>query len=323
MSWLVRKLMYAILIVLGVNLFTTVLFFQVNSPDDIARFQLGSKRVTPEAIERWKKDRGLDQPLLWNASLTGGAQLTQTIFMQRTLGIVRGHLGVSEDGRDILREIQQRALPSLAVALPSFVGGLVLAIVLGLVAVMFRAGRTDRWMMAVCVVLMSISSLFYIILGQYWFSKVLLWFPISGYDPASPWVFLVLPIIVSILAGLGGEVRWYRSLFVREVGQSYVQAARARGLSEWAVLWRHVLPNTMIPILTGVVVVIPRLFLGSLILESFFGIPGLGSLMIEAIQAQDFNVVQSMVLVGTVLYLIGLLLTDVMYAVVDPRVRVS
>jgi peptide/nickel transport system permease protein len=122
---------------------------------------------------------------------------------------------------------------------------------------------------------------------------------------------------------VGASSRWYRTIFLEEIGKDYVRTARAKGVSELHVLFRHVLKNAMIPILTGVVVVIPLLFLGSLLTESFFGIPGLGSYTIDAINAQDFSVVRAMVFLGSVLYIVGLILTDISYTMVDPRVRLQ
>lgn len=148
--------------------------------------------------------------------------------------------------------------------------------------------------------------------------------PISGYqggfDAAR---FVILPLVVGVVSGIGSGARWYRTIFLEEIGKDYVRTARAKGLSEVTVLFRHVLKNAMIPILTGAVVVIPLLFMGSLISESFFGIPGLGSYTIDAIQAQDFAVVRSMVFIGSALYILGLLLTDLSYTLVDPRVRLE
>jgi peptide/nickel transport system permease protein len=146
--------------------------------------------------------------------------------------------------------------------------------------------------------------------------------PISGF--AGGWdalKFLILPMAIGVIGGVGSGARWYRTIFLEEIGKDYVRTARAKGLAETAVLFRHVLKNAMIPILTGAVVIIPLLFMGSLIMESFFGIPGLGSYTIDAIQSQDFAVVRSMVFIGSVLYIAGLLLTDISYTLVDPRVR--
>jgi peptide/nickel transport system permease protein len=146
--------------------------------------------------------------------------------------------------------------------------------------------------------------------------------PISGYaGGADALKFVVLPVLIGVVSGIGSGARWYRTIFLEEMGKDYVRTARAKGLKESVVLYRHVLKNGMIPILTGAVVVIPLLFMGSLLMESFFGIPGLGSYVIDSIRSQDFAVVRSMVFLGSVLYIVGLLLTDRSYTVVDPRVR--
>jgi len=174
------------------------------------------------------------------------------------------------------------------------------------------------------VAMMSISSLFYIIGGQYLISKLWHLVPISGFaDGVDALKFLVLPVAIGVIGGIGTGSRWYRTLFLEEMGKDYVRTARAKGLAESVVMFRHVLKNAMIPILTGVVVVIPLLFMGSLIVESFFGIPGLGSYTLDAIQSQDFAVVRVMVFIGSVLYILGLLLTDISYTLVDPRVRLN
>ena len=135
--------------------------------------------------------------------------------------------------------------------------------------------------------------------------------------------FVILPVVIALVASIGERGRWYRTIFLEEMGKDYVRTARSKGLSETTVMFRHVLQNGMIPILTGAVVVIPTLFMGALIMESFFGIPGLGSYTIDAIQAQDFSIVRSMVFLGAVLYIVGLLMTDISYTLVDPRVRLE
>jgi peptide/nickel transport system permease protein len=146
--------------------------------------------------------------------------------------------------------------------------------------------------------------------------------PISGFgDSLDAWRFLILPVVIGVISGIGSSTRWYRTIFLEEVNKDYVRTARAKGLPETVVFFRHILRNALIPILTGVVVVIPLLFMGSLLTESFFGIPGLGSYTIDAINAQDFAVVRSMVFIGSVLYIVGLILTDISYTLVDPRIR--
>lgn len=324
LAYLVRRLIYALPILLGVNILTFALFFVVNTPEDMARMQLGVKRVTPEAIERWKMERGYDKPLVFNAQAQGAGHLTETVFFQKSLRMFVFDFGRADDGRDIGQEITSRMGPSLAIAVPTFLLGLFASIALALFLVMFRATALDFWGVVVCVAMMSISSLFYIIGGQWLVAKVWSLVPISGYGVGlDAGRFLVLPVLISVVAGIGGHARWYRTLFLEEISKDYVRTARAKGLSEGVVLFRHVLGNALIPILTGVVVVIPLLFMGSLLVESFFGIPGLGSYTIDAINAQDFAVVRAMVFIGSLLYIVGLILTDISYTLVDPRVRLG
>ncbi len=323
-AYIVRRVAYAVPILIGVNLITFVLFFVVNSPDDMARMHLGAKRVTQESIENWKRDHGYHKPLLWNAEAQGTEQLTQTIFFDKSVSLFVFDFGRSDNGRDIGYDIGQRMWPSLAIAVPTLIVGLLVYITFALVLVFFRATYVDFWGVVLGVVMMSISPLFYIILGQFLVGKLLDLVPISGYEASlGAWKFLVLPVAVGVLASFGTETRWSRTIFLEEIGKDYVRTARAKGLPERLVLFRHTLRNALIPILTRIVAVLPLLFMGSLITESFFGIPGLGSYTIDAINSQDFAIVRSMVFLGSVLYIIGLLLTDISYTIVDPRVRLE
>jgi len=323
-AYIIRRLLYAIPILIGVNLLTFALFFVLNSPEEMARMHLGEKRVTEEAIANWKQEYGYDKPLLFNASAAGLARFTDTIFFERSVRLFVFDFGSSDDGRDIGYDITQRMWPSLAIAVPVLLVGLAVNISLALFIVLFRATYLDLGSVVVLVAMMSISGLFYIIGGQFLLSKLFHLVPVSGYDTGlNAWKFLILPVIVGVIGGIGAGARWYRTLFLEEVSKDYVRTARAKGLGERRVLFRHVLGNALIPILTGVVVVLPLLFMGSLITESFFGIPGLGSYTIDAINNQDFAIVRAMVFLGAVLYILGLLLTDISYTLVDPRVRLQ
>ena len=320
-DYLLRRLLYAFPILLGVNIITFFLFFVVNSPDDMARVHLGNKYVTTDAIEKWKGDRGYDRPLFYNSEKHGRDKLLDTIFYAKTVKLFVFDFGQSDSGRDIGYDISQRMWPSLMITLPILILGLFLTISLALAVAFFRATYLDTFAVIMCVCMMSISGLFYIIGGQYLFSKLLKIVPISGFDDGFLAIkFLILPIIVGVVGGLGSGTRWYRTIFLEEVNQDYVRTARSKGLSEKVVFYVHVLRNGMIPILTGVVALLPSLFLGSLITEAFFGIPGLGSYTIEAIQSQDFSIVRAMVFLGSALYILGLVLTDISYTFVDPRI---
>src|SRR5260221_3786818 len=321
LAYLIRRILYAVPILIGVNLLTFALFFVVNTPDDMARMQLGAKRVTAEAIEKWKEERGYDKPLLFNAKASGSKKLTATIFYEKSVRLFVFDFGASEDQRNIGAEISKRMWPSLALAVPVFLVGLAVCITFALVMAFFRATALDFGGVVLCVAMMSISTLFYIVGGQYLVSKVLHLVPISCYaGGADAFKFLVLPVVIGVAGGIGASTRWYRTIFLEEISKDYVRTARAKGLAESAVLFRHVLKNALIPILTGLGVVIPLLLLGSLRSESFFGIPGLGSYTIDAIQAQDFAIVRSMVFIGSVLYTVGVILTPVSYTLGDPRI---
>ena len=317
--YLARRLWQAIPTVAGVVLITFVLFNVVGgSPAALVLGQNAGAR----ALEEFEAERGYDKPLFINGEAQGVGRFTETIFFAKSARLFVGDFGRAEDGRDIAREITSRMGPSLAIALPTFILGLFVTVSLALLLALFRATPLDFWGVVLCVAMMSISGLFYIIGGQFLISKLWRLVPISGFAGGlDAWKFLILPVVIGVVAGIGSSTRWYRTIFLEEIGKDYVRTARAKGLSEITVLFRHVLRNAMIPILTGVVVVIPMLFMGSLLSESFFGIPGVGSYTIDAIQAQDFAVVRSMVFIGSVLYIVGLILTDLSYTLVDPRIR--
>lgn len=323
LSYLIRRILYAIPILIGVNIVTFLLFFAVNSPDDMARAHLGDKHITQEMVDQWKISHGYDQPLFIN-NKAGVNRFTDTLFMNKSIRLFAFQFGTSDAGRNIGHDISQRMWPSLSIAAPILIFGLLINIVIALVLVFFRGTGFETTGLVLLITLMSVSMLFYIIFGQFMAGKVMRLVPISGYQTGwGAWRFLVLPIMIGVIGGIGAGARWYRSIFLEEMGKDYVRTARSKGLSEGRILFSHVLKNGMIPILTGIVVIIPSLFLGSLLMESFFGIPGLGSYTIDAIKQQDFAIVRAMVFLGSVLYILGLILTDFSYAWVDPRVRLS
>lgn len=323
-AYILRRILYAIPVLIGVNLITFILFFMVNTPDDMARMHLGQKHVTQAAIERWKQQHGYDKPLFINSQESGIQKFTQSLFFQKSLKLFVFDFGRSDSGRDISHDILQRMGPSLAIAIPILFLGLLANITFAMLMAFFRGTYLDLWGVVICITMMSISGLFYIIGGQFLIAKVLKLVPVSGYgDGLAAIKFVILPVLVGLIGGIGAGTRWYRTIFLEEINKDYVRTGRAKGLSEMRVLFKHVLKNAMIPILTGIVVVIPVLFMGSLVLESFFGIPGLGSYTIDAIQQQDFSIVRAMVFLGTILYIVGLILTDITYTLVDPRIKLQ
>ena len=326
LSTIVRRLAYGVLILIGVNLATFFLFFTVNTPDDMARMNIGGKRVTQAQIVKWKAERGYDKPLYVNEARQGSERYTDTIFWDRSVSLFTLNFGRSdsESAGDIGHQVRERMAVSLQLALPLFILQVIASTAFALLLVMFRQTRFDAWGVVLCVLMLSISSLFYIIVGQYFFSRVLGLAPISGYASGLDAVkFLVLPIALSLLARLGGEARLYRAMFLEEMGRDYVRTARAKGLGEPRVLFGHVLRNALIPIVTSAGGYLPYVFLGSLVFESFFGLPGLGAYVIDAISNQDFAVVRTMVFLGSLLYVLSYIAIDIAYTWIDPRVRLS
>lgn len=324
LAYIIRRTLYAIPVLIGVNLITFALFFGVNTPQDIARMHLGAKRVSHAEIHNWVQAHGYDRPMLYNAGEHGVEKFTDTIFFHKSLSVLWFDFGRSDAGHDIGHAITHRMWPSLALAVPTLIIGLLVNITFALLLVMLRSTYLDTWGTGLCVMLMSISPLFYIIAGQYFFAIEAHLVPISGYSGGlSAIKFLILPIVIGVVSGIGASTRWYRTIFLEEYGKDYVRTARAKGVSEFRVLFSHTMRNGLLPILTGVVVLLPLLFMGSLIMESFFGIPGLGAYTIHAIRSQDFAIIRAMVFLGSLLYIVGLLLTDISYTLVDPRVRLS
>jgi peptide/nickel transport system permease protein len=272
-------------------------------------------------LEQWIVNHGYDKPRVWNPE-----DPLDTLLVDHFRRMLTFDFGRSDaDDTPILEQLRRRAGPSLTLTVPLFGMGLVIGIALSLFVAYFRETYIDRSGVVLCVLAMSISILLYIIGGQYLIGKLLRWFPISGFDPDPALVsrFLAMPWLVGLLSGLGGDVRFYRTVFVEETGRDYVRTARAKGCGDGRIMARHVLRNAMIPILTRVVVAIPFLFTGSILLESFFGIPGLGSMTVDAIQGNDFATLRVMVFIGSLLFILGQIATDVSYTLVDPRVRLE
>ena len=327
LAYLVRRIAYGALTVLGVLMLLFVLFFAITDPEDIARKALGEK-AGPEVIAEWKKSHGYDKPLLFNAreGVSGTAHLTDTLLFEHYRRMLTFDFGRSDaDDAPIAKRLWEGAGPSLSLTVPLFALGLVVAVTLSLFVAFFRETYIDWIVLVVCMLAMSVAGLLYIIGGQYLIGILLKWFPISGYnpDPSVVFRFLALPVLVGVLTGFGADTRFYRTVFVEETGKDYVRTARAKGAGEMRVMVHHVLRNAMIPILTNIVMAIPFLFTGVLLLESFFGIPGLGSLTVEAIQGNDFSTLRTMVYIGALLFILGQILTDISYTIADPRIRLS
>ncbi|MDX1563833.1 MAG: ABC transporter permease subunit [Phycisphaeraceae bacterium] len=419
-GYIVRRCLYAVPILIGINVAVFALFFLINTPDDMARAHLGVKRSTAGQIDSWKRQRNLHLPMFYNRGWTrtatvdvdegdqthtetltlkpgrhrliaegreeqtfriqlrneangrkvpltlpqirGGEStdfsldgqdpielklelrapagtrllveshrelsfaraVTDTIFYKRSIGMLLFDFGRNDRGEMIGREIADRILPTLVITVPALIFGTFVYIIAAMLLATFRGTYIDRWGGLICVVMMSISMMFYIIGGQWLFGAVLRLVPVSGFDADGYAMrFWILPVAIIIMTDFGATSRFYRTVFLEELHRDHIRTARAKGTPESAVLFIHTLKNAMIPILTGLAVQIPRLLLGSLLIEKFFSIPGMGAYMVDAIQAQDFATVQAVVFLGSFVYVIGLLLTDLSYTLVDPRVRLD
>ncbi|MEI6715049.1 MAG: ABC transporter permease [Verrucomicrobiota bacterium] len=323
LAYIIRRILFSVPIVFGVMLVTFFLFFVVQSPNAMARRVLGPK-ASPQAVETWLHNRGYDKPLIFNSN--PGEPFHDSLFVNQIRRLAQFDLGTSDvTGRPLKDVFASGALPSLLITVPAFVVGFALSLGLSLYLVFMRNSVVDLFATVFCVALMSVPVMVYIIFGQWLVAQVFNYLPAFGFSLQgwSTAKFLMLPVALMVVSGLGAEVRLYRALLLEEMGQDYIRTARAKGVSNSRVLLVHVLKNGMINLITVVVASLPFLIMGSLVIENFFGIPGLGSVLFNAIQAPDFAVVQASVFLGSLLYLGGLVLTDLCYAWVDPRIRLQ
>lgn len=305
-----RRLLYVIPVILGVCAII-FLIFNVVAPDP-ALIILG-KHATAEQVIEIREQLGLNLPL-WQQYL----DIVKSAF---TFDFGRSW----STKQEIIEMIKAGAVPSATLSFPAFFLSTVLGITIALLVAFYRGSWFDKITVVGCVTLMSVSSLAYILFGQWFFAYKLGWFEISGYEYGFPYFipYILLPAIIWVMLSVGPDVRFYRTIMLDEIYQDYVRTARSKGLSEKLILFKHVLKNAMIPIITNVVIQIPFLILGALLLESFFSIPGLGSITLNAINSSDFPVIRAMTVLSAVAYIIFSVITDVLYTLVDPRVRLS
>ncbi|MBN1422148.1 MAG: ABC transporter permease [Planctomycetes bacterium] len=310
-GYILRRIALSIPVFLAVAAITLVLFTRIGG--DPVLIRLG-KNPRPDQIERERERLGLDRPLF----LALDSQYTR--FLR---GIASLDPGISwAENRPIGQLIRERIVPSASLAIPAFALAALASITIALASARFQGRAFDRWIVLVSVAGISLSSLVYVILLQYLVAHRWKLAPIWGYEWGIRSVaFLALPIVIWITVTIGTDVRYFRTVFLEEVRRAYVRTARAKGLRERRIFLRHVLRNALVPIVARLIVQIPFLILGSLLLETFFGIPGLGGGLVDAIRAADLPVVMAYVALGAVLYIAGNLLSDVAVAVADPRVR--
>ena len=309
LKYVLRRLGETIPTTIGILLLTFALFNVVGgSPAEVV---LG-KNATAESIAAFNHKWGYDKPLILS---------TDSQFVNFVGGICKGDFGYSLENQEPVLDVLKRGVgPSLSLTVPILLGGVIIALMLALLAAATRGGWADRAVLLVSAILMSVNYVVWVLAGQFFLSYKAGLFPVWGYESA---FYLVLPVLIGIFSSLGTDVRFFRTAILDEVYKPYVLTARAKGLSGWTIMTRHVLRNALIPIVTYVSLSIPYLFTGSLLLESFFGIPGLGSVSINAIHSADMAVVRAVVVLGSLLYQFVNLLTDILYAILDPRVRIG
>ncbi len=309
-NYILRRLFYLIPVIFGVSFIIFVLFNVVAG--DPAPLLLG-KHATAQQIIELREQLGLNKPL-W-------MQYLDVVKSSFTFDFGRSWA----TRQDIIDMIMQGAWPSLSLTIPAFVISTVVAILLSLVVAFYRGKGIDLFVRFLCIAGMSISAVAYILFFQYFFAYKLGWFEISGYEPEFPAFvnYVALPGIIWIVLSLGPDIRFFRTIILDEIYQDYVRTARAKGVNELVVLLKHVLRNAMIPIITYVVIQLPFLILGALLLESFFSIPGLGGITLNALNSSDFPVIKAMAVLSSVAYILFSLLTDVLYTVADPRVKLK
>ena len=307
-AYIIRRLLYIIPIVFGVLLLTFVLFTLIGGDISI---EIAGKGATAETIDEIREEYGLNKPLFlsWDSQ-----------FINHFKSALTFDFGRARDREPVIDKIKRGVGPSLALMVPMFFGVVVISVSLSLIVAFVRGSVWDTVAVVICVAGMSIPYLSFILFGQYFFAYKWRLFPIFFSPDLTTAQYVALPVLIGIVTGLGGNLRFYRTVMLDEMQSDYVRTAFAKGLNTSRVLFKHVLKNAMIPIITRVVLAIPFLFLGSLLLERFFGIPGLGYLMIEAIGSRDYFVINAMTFIWAILFVVFNVMTDVCYALVDPRI---
>ena len=316
LRYAVKRLLELIPTTIGILVLTFILFHVVGgSPAEVI---LG-KNATKESIAAFNHKYGYDRPLLIN--FRDERPFWDSQFLNFVRQLAKGDLGVSTEYDEPVADILKRGVgPSLSLTVPILIAGTIVALGLALLCAAFRGRTPDKAVLVLSTILMSVNYVVWVLAGQFVLAYKCGLFPIWGYKSA---FYLVLPVIIGVFSSLGVDVRFFRTAILDEIYKPYVRTAMAKGLSRTTVLVKHVLRNSLIPIVTYVSLAIQYLFTGSLMLEAFFGIPGLGNVSLNAMHSADMAVVRAVVVLGALLYQIVNLVTDLAYAWLDPRVRLG
>jgi peptide/nickel transport system permease protein len=316
-AYIIRRLLSVVPITAGVLLITFILFRVIGGNP---AYRIAGKNASSARIAQITHARGYDKPLFLNFQNFPGS-LFDAQFPRLCVQLARLDFGESLSTKQrVSTMLRQGFVPSLCVTVPMFVIELIGAVVIALLATYFRGSWLDQGLVLISIMGMSVSMLVYIMIAQYWLASEWRLFPVWGFE--NPY-YLVLPVLIGVIAGVGGSVRFYRTVMLDEMYQEYVRTARAKGVSQTSILFRHVLRNAMIPILTNVIIAIPFLYTGALLLENFFGIPGLGRMTVTALFNGDEDVIFADVFIGSILFVLANVVTDIAYTWADPRIRLK
>ncbi|MDH0344641.1 ABC transporter permease [Chromobacterium haemolyticum] len=310
-AFIIRRILQMIPTLFGVMLLVFTLFTLVGGDPSLV---LAGKHLTPDVLANIRAQLGLDQSLpqqFW-------------IFVKQVLTLDFGTSWSTQ--QPVADIIGSRVGPSLTLTGAMLVVDLLIAIPLAALVAYFRGGLTDHIVTIACTVAMSVSALVYIIAGQYFLAFKMGWFPVRGWGDSfwvNLFVYVPLPLLMGLMVSLGPDIRFYRSFFVEEIGQDYVRTARSKGLSERAVMLKHVLRNALIPVVTSVMMSLPYMLIGALVLESFFGIPGMGNEVVMAVNKSDFPVIKAITIYIAIATMVFNLLGDLVYKLIDPRVQLT
>ena len=340
-SFILRRLLYSIPVYLGIILLMMAAL-RVNDP---VQAYLG-KNVTPEQIELKRAGMGMDRPFLVQYGEFLGRIATFDFGTRE-----RRYESWKYEGQNVGEKLREAVGPSLALTLPALAITTIISIGVGMLSAFYRGSLLDRALMVWVVLGMSISVLVFIVVGQYlgayWLPRETGWAPFQtgGYEPFMAWGWIdlgpvslpypteirpqvwvsycLLPVLISVVVAMGYDTRFYRAVMVEETGRDYIVTAKAKGATRARIMFVHMLKNAMIPIITRVMITLPFLISGSILLEMYFRIPGMGRLLLEAITNKDFPIIQTFTAIFAGVFILTNILTDVLYALVDPRVRLS
>lgn len=322
-GYFLKRVLLLLSIIITVHFATFFLFFSLYTPSDLARVHLGEKADSQEIVEAWVASHHLNKPLFYDSSEKGWDSYRNTLFFDHSLSLFALDLGEDLHGERITKLIQPRLLPSLMITFPQFFFSVLLSLYLSFMIIRYHR-QWGYQLLYTCITLgLSISPLFFLLFAQKVFAIELKLTPISGFDSTSPLVFMILPNIAGLLAGFSSQTRWYVGLMRQELYQRNLLMRTYEGMPLSLLVDKHLFRQSLVPIVTSLTVSIPLLITGSLLLETFFSIPGLGSLSLQALGEKDFFVIRAVTIIGVVLYCIGILMTDLLYLKVDPRVKLD